>query len=72
MSFGFIPGKFRPENLIMEYFMIPPPHIRPSIKSENGKRSEDDLTNKIIDITKHNNIMKMRIENDNDANSHTL
>ena len=56
----------------MEYFPIPPPHIRPSIKSENGKRSEDDLTNKIIDIIKQNKLIKMKIENDQDANSNIL
>ena len=48
------------------------PHNRPSIKTESGMRSEDDLTTKFTDIIKSNNAVRMRIEKDNDATSETL
>lgn len=57
---GFEPRYFRPENLILNYIPISPPHIRPSIKTTSGMRSEDDLTTKITDIIKQNKSVMLR------------
>lgn len=71
LRLGFNPMYFRPENLVLNYFPISPPHIRPSIKTESGMRSEDDLTTKITDIIKQNNNILMRKDKDDDATSNT-
>ncbi len=52
--FGFVPGKFRPEWMILTVMQIPPVTMRPSITLESGERSEDDLTHKLGDIVRIN------------------
>ena len=47
----------RPEWLICKNLLIPPPCIRPSVKHDTNLRSEDDLTYKLLDIIKANNIV---------------
>lgn len=46
----------RPEWLILTVLPIPPPQVRPSVM-QAGLRNEDDLTNKLGDIVKHNNAL---------------
>ena len=56
---GFHGG--RPEWLIMSLFLIPPISSRPSIMLENGDRSEDDLTHKLVDIIRINERLKENV-----------
>ena len=34
---------------------VPPPYVRPSVRTYNDQRSEDDITHKLVDIIKTNN-----------------
>ena len=60
---GFNPVWNRPEWLILTVFPVPPPAVRPSIIEENGQRREDDLTHKLCDIVKCNNMYKEKKQN---------
>ena len=44
----------RPEWMIMTVLPVPPVTARPSITLDNGQRSEDDLTHKLVDIIRIN------------------
>ncbi|MCG3216005.1 MAG: DNA-directed RNA polymerase subunit A' [Candidatus Heimdallarchaeota archaeon] len=44
----------RPEWVILWVLPVPPVSVRPSITLENGIRSEDDLTHKLVDIIRIN------------------
>jgi DNA-directed RNA polymerase II subunit RPB1 len=44
----------RPDWLMCSVLPIPPPQVRPSVLQDNNQRSEDDLTQKLIDIIKTN------------------
>jgi DNA-directed RNA polymerase II subunit RPB1 len=44
----------RPEWMMCSVMAIPPPQVRPSVLQDNNQRSEDDLTQKLIDIIKTN------------------
>jgi len=59
---GFSPKFNRPEWMICTVLPVPPPAVRPSVKSDTGQRSEDDLTHKLCDIVKNNNALKQKIE----------
>jgi DNA-directed RNA polymerase II subunit RPB1 len=59
---GFSPKFNRPEWMICTVLPVPPPAVRPSVKSDTGQRSEDDLTHKLCDIVKNNNTLKQKIE----------
>ena len=52
----------RPEWLVCTMFPVPPPSVRPSVRNETGQRCEDDLTHKLCDIVKTNNMLKQKIE----------
>jgi len=52
----------RPEWLICTVLPIPPPAVRPSVKQGSSQRMDDDLTHKLSDIIKFNNILKKQIE----------
>jgi DNA-directed RNA polymerase II subunit RPB1 len=52
----------RPEWLICTVFPVPPPSVRPSVRNETGQRCEDDLTHKLCDIVKTNNMLKHKID----------
>lgn len=45
----------RPESLIPTTIVVPPPKVRPSVRSDTGARQEDDLTSKLMMIVKVNN-----------------
>ena len=69
---GLNPEYSRPENMILTILLIPPPCMRPSVKTDNGKTSEDDLTHKYNDIIKCNNDLYNAIASDSsnrDSNS---
>lgn len=59
---GFSPKFNRPEWMICTVLPVPPPAVRPSVRSDTGQRSEDDLTHKLCDIVKNNNLLKSKIE----------
>ncbi|WP_435098763.1 DNA-directed RNA polymerase subunit A' [Halarchaeum sp. P4] len=46
--------KSRPEWMILTVLPVPPVTARPSITLDNGQRSEDDLTHKLVDIIRIN------------------
>lgn len=44
-----------PRKLISNVLAVPPPCVRPSVRTDNGMRQEDDLTHKLGAIIKENN-----------------
>lgn len=59
---GFSKKFNRPEWMICTVLPVPPPAVRPSVRTDTGQRSEDDLTHKLCDIVKSNNSLKLKIE----------
>lgn len=51
----------RPEWMLWTIMPIPPPAMRPSVKADNGKTSDDDLTYKLNEIIKFNNQLRQKI-----------
>lgn len=62
VNLGFDPLHSRPEWMIAQVLPVPPPHVRPSVKRDANKKCEDDLTHKLIDIIRCNNVIKDRIK----------
>jgi len=52
----------KPEWLICTVFGVAPPSVRPSVRSDNNSRMEDDLTHKLCDIVKTNRTLKYKLE----------
>lgn len=52
------PDVARPEWTLITVLPVPPVTMRPSIILENGQRSEDDLTHKLVDIIRINQRFK--------------
>ena len=52
----------RPEWMILTLLFVPPVTARPSITLENGDRSEDDLTHKLVDIIRINHRLADNLE----------
>ncbi len=61
---GFSEKWCRPEWLICSTLPVPPPSVRPSVKQDNSQRMDDDLTHKLSDIVKTNNVLKQKIDSD--------
>ena len=59
---GFSKKFNRPEWMIATILPVPPPAVRPSVRTDTGQRSEDDLTHKLCDIVKSNNSLKSKID----------
>ncbi|GAB3681090.1 DNA-directed RNA polymerase subunit A' [Salinarchaeum chitinilyticum] len=53
-TIGISSEKSRPEWMILTVLPVPPVTTRPSITLDNGQRSEDDLTHKLVDIIRIN------------------
>ncbi|MFQ3283915.1 DNA-directed RNA polymerase subunit A' [Natronomonas sp.] len=53
-TLGINPDRSRPEWTILTVLPVPPVTARPSITLDNGQRSEDDLTHKLVDIIRIN------------------
>src|SRR6056297_1008913 len=51
---GIDSERSRPEWMILTVLPVPPVTARPSITLDNGQRSEDDLTHKLVDIIRIN------------------
>ena len=52
----------RPDWMMCTVMAIPPPQVRPSVLQDNNQRSEDDLTQKLIDVIKTNAHLKGLID----------
>eukprot|EP00976_Prorocentrum_cordatum_P017068 343855-Prorocentrum_minimum.AAC.1 len=59
---GFGVDNNKPEWLICTVFPVPPPAVRPSVRNDTGQRCEDDLTHKLCDIVKTNNMLKQKTD----------
>jgi len=60
---GFDRKWCQPAWLICTVLPVPPPAVRPSAKKQgDSQRMEDDLTNKLSEIIKYNNMLKDKIE----------
>ena len=53
-ALGIDSVRSRPEWMILTVLPVPPVTARPSITLDNGQRSEDDLTHKLVDIIRIN------------------
>ena len=51
---GINSERSRPEWMVLTVLPVPPVTARPSITLDNGQRSEDDLTHKLVDIIRIN------------------
>ena len=60
-ALGFCPKFNRPEWMICTVLPVPPPSVRPSVRSDAGVRKEDDLTHKLSDVIKNNAQLKAKI-----------
>lgn len=66
---GLNPRFVRPERFICTVLLVPPPAVRPSVRHESGQRQEDDLTHKLADIVKVNNMILEKIAKGASADS---
>ncbi len=66
---GFHPQWARPQDMICEVFLVPPPAARPSVKMNAQQRSEDDLTHILAQIVKMNNQLKEKIQSVSSSSS---
>jgi DNA-directed RNA polymerase II subunit RPB1 len=51
---GFNPMFSRPDWMICQALLVPPPAVRPPVKQDSQQRSEDDLSHIIVNIIKTN------------------
>jgi DNA-directed RNA polymerase II subunit RPB1 len=58
---GLDPKLARPEWMIWTIMPIPPPAMRPTVKQDNGKTSDDDLTHKLNDVIKWNGHLRNKM-----------
>ena len=58
---GFSRYWCRPDWMMCTVLSIPPPQVRPSVLQDNNQRSEDDLTQKLVDIIKTNGLLADKI-----------
>lgn len=61
-TLGFSREYCLPHYLIFRSLPVIPPCSRPSVRQGNGNRSEDDITIKYLEIIKHNNELKDKLE----------
>jgi len=64
---GFADTFCLPHWLICEVLPVSPPAVRPSVSRDGNQRAEDDITHKLADIVKINNILKQRIQQNSRA-----
>jgi DNA-directed RNA polymerase II subunit RPB1 len=62
---GYHPKWARPQDMICEVFLVPPPAVRPSVKMNAQQRSEDDLTHILAQIVRANNALRDKMLNKN-------
>ena len=59
---GFSPLWSRPDWMICQALIIPPPAVRPSVKHDAQQRSEDDISHIIVNIIKSNKTLREKIQ----------
>ena len=65
---GFSPIWSRPDWMICQTMMVPPPAVRPSVKHDAQQRSEDDLSHILVNVIKTNKSLQDKIQNNAPAN----
>jgi DNA-directed RNA polymerase II subunit RPB1 len=65
---GFSPIYSRPDWMICQVMLVPPPAVRPSVKHDAQQRSEDDLSHILVNIIKTNKTLQEKIQNNAPAN----
>jgi len=65
---GFSPVYSRPDWMICQVMLVPPPAVRPSVKHDAQQRSEDDLSHILVNIIKTNKTLQDKIQNNSPAN----
>jgi DNA-directed RNA polymerase II subunit RPB1 len=65
---GFSPLYSRPDWMICQVMLVPPPAVRPSVKHDSQQRSEDDLSHILVNIIKTNKTLQDKIQNNAPAN----
>ena len=65
---GFSPLYSRPDWMICQAMLVPPPAVRPSVKHDSQQRSEDDLSHILVNIIKTNKTLQDKIQNNAPAN----
>ena len=58
---GFNDSWCKPIWLVCTVLPVPPPAVRPSVNQGNSQRMDDDLTHKLADIIKYNNMVKAKL-----------
>ena len=65
---GFSPLWSRPDWMVCQVMIVPPPAIRPSVKHDAQQRSEDDLSHILVNIIKTNKTLQEKIQSNAVAN----
>ena len=65
---GFSPLWSRPDWMICQVMIVPPPAIRPSVKHDAQQRSEDDLSHILVNIITTNKTLQEKIQANAPAN----
>jgi DNA-directed RNA polymerase II subunit RPB1 len=65
---GFSPVYSRPDWMICQVMMVPPPAVRPSVKHDAQQRSEDDLSHILVNIIKTNKTLQEKLQNNAPSN----
>ena len=70
---GFNPTMYRPEQLLLTNFPVPPVAIRPSLRADflASLTYEDCLTHKLVDIIKINEKLKVQLEKESKTGNKT-
>jgi len=69
---GLDPRFSRPEWMICTVLPVPPPAVRPSVRTDTGQRQEDDLTHKLLGIVKVNRQIQQKLEKGGDKQDQSL
>jgi DNA-directed RNA polymerase II subunit RPB1 len=67
---GFCPVFSHPKNMIITILPVPPPVVRPCVILDTVMKSQDDLTHKLIEILKSNEIVKKYTETVKNKENH--
>ena len=59
---GFNPKFARPEWMVCTVLAVPPLTVRPSVVMDDNQKMEDDLTHKLIDVLRHNQSLRDRMD----------
>lgn len=63
IAMGFNPKYARPDWMVLTRLPVPPPPVRPSVRSDPSSTSEDDLTHKLAEILKYNRLIRKQEAN---------